>query len=47
MKAKEKFRNLAEQSPNMIFINKRGRVVYANKKCEEITGYSKERVLFS
>ncbi len=26
----------------MIFINKRGRVVYANKKCEEITGYSKE-----
>jgi PAS domain S-box-containing protein len=28
--SEEKFRNLAEQSPNMIFINKRGRVVYSN-----------------
>ena len=26
-----KFKNLAEQSPNMIFINHKGRVVYANK----------------
>ena len=34
-----KFKNLAEQSPNMIFINSRGRVVYANQKCVEITGY--------
>ena len=34
--SEEKFRNLAEQSPNMIFINKGGRVVYANKKCEEL-----------
>jgi two-component system cell cycle sensor histidine kinase/response regulator CckA len=40
--SEEKFRNLAEQSPNMIFINKGGRVVYANKKCEEIMGYAKE-----
>lgn len=40
--SEEKFRNLAEESPNMIFINKQGRVVYANKKCQEITGYSKE-----
>jgi PAS domain S-box-containing protein len=38
----EKFRNLSEQSPNMIFINKRGRVVYANNRCEEIMGYSRE-----
>ncbi|MGD8500788.1 MAG: PAS domain S-box protein, partial [Phycisphaerales bacterium] len=37
-----KFRSLAEQSPNMIFINKQGRVVYANKKCEEIMGYRRE-----
>jgi len=37
-----KFRNLAEQSPNMIFINKKGRVVYANKKCEEIMGYKRK-----
>ena len=41
-----KFRNLAEQSPNMIFINKKGRVVYANKKCEEIMGY-KRKVFYS
>jgi len=38
----EKFRTLAEESPNIIFINKGGRVVYANKKSEEITGYSRE-----
>jgi PAS domain S-box-containing protein len=42
IECEEKFRYLAEESPNMIFINKLGRVVYANKKCEEITGYSKE-----
>jgi PAS domain S-box-containing protein len=40
--SEEKFRNLAEHSPNMIFINKKGRVVYANKKAEEIMGYTKE-----
>ena len=37
--SEEKFRCVTEQSPNMIFINKKGRVVYANKKCEEIMGY--------
>jgi PAS domain S-box-containing protein len=40
--SEEKFRTLAEYSPNMIFINQGGKVVYANKLCEEITGYSKE-----
>jgi PAS domain S-box-containing protein len=40
--SEEKFRTLAEQSPNMIFINKMGRVVYANKRCEEIMGYGRE-----
>ncbi|MHC4738845.1 MAG: MASE3 domain-containing protein [Planctomycetota bacterium] len=40
--SEEKFRNLAEQSPNMIFINQKGRVVYVNEKCEEIMGYRKE-----
>jgi PAS domain-containing protein len=40
--SEEKFRNLAEQSPNMIFINQKGRVVYVNEKCEEIMGYKKE-----
>ena len=34
-----KFRDLAEQSPNMIFINKNGHVVYANKKCTDVMGY--------
>jgi PAS domain S-box-containing protein len=37
-----KFRELAEQSPNMIFINQRGKIVYANKKCEELIGYRRE-----
>jgi PAS domain S-box-containing protein len=40
-----KFKILAEESPNMIFINKRGRVVYVNKKSEEIMGYSREEFL--
>ncbi len=42
--SEEKFRNVAEQSPNMIFINKRGRIVYANNTCEEIMGYTKEEL---
>ncbi|UCH79038.1 MAG: PAS domain S-box protein, partial [Candidatus Coatesbacteria bacterium] len=37
-----KFRNLAEESPNMIFINSRGKVVYANKRCEEMMAYTRE-----
>ena len=40
--SEEKFRGLAEQSPNMIFINKKGRVVYANRRCEEIMGCKRE-----
>lgn len=39
--SEEKFRTLAEDSPNMIFINKKGRVVYANKRCEEMMGYKR------
>ena len=42
MESEGKFKNLAEQSPNMIFINCKGRVVYANKKCKEILGYDLE-----
>ncbi|MGD2245734.1 MAG: PAS domain S-box protein [Candidatus Aminicenantes bacterium] len=42
IESEEKFRTLAEKSPNMIFINKQGRVIYANKRCEEIMGYKKE-----
>ncbi len=40
--SEEKFRNLAEQSPNMIFVYKKGRVVYANRKCEEIMRYKRK-----
>jgi len=40
--SEEKFRSLAEQSPNMIFIHSKGKVIYANKKCEEIMGYKRE-----
>ena len=38
----EKFRTVAEQSPNMIFINRQGRIVYVNRKCEEMMGYSRK-----
>jgi PAS domain S-box-containing protein len=40
--SEKKFKALAEKSPNMIFINQRGRVVYANQRCEEIMGYTRE-----
>ena len=40
--SEEKFRSIAEHSPNMIYINKRKRIVYANKKSEDIMGYKRE-----
>jgi PAS domain S-box-containing protein len=40
--SEEKFRSLAEQSPNMIFINRRGKIVYVNNRCEEVMGYTRE-----
>ena len=36
------FQTFTEQSPNMIFINQEGRVVYANKRCFETMGYSRD-----
>ncbi len=45
--SEEKFRNLAEESPNIIFINCKGRIVYANKKSEDITGYTREELYSS
>ena len=41
-KSEEKFRGLAERSPNMIFINQGGRIVYANVRCAEVMGYTRE-----
>lgn len=40
--SEESFKALAEESPNMIFINQRGQIVYANKACEDQTGYKRE-----
>jgi two-component system cell cycle sensor histidine kinase/response regulator CckA len=40
--SERKFRTLAEQSPNMIFINQKGRIVYANKRCEQVMGYTQD-----
>jgi PAS domain S-box-containing protein len=40
--SEEKFRSLAEKSPNMIFINHKGKVVYVNQRCEEVMGYTRE-----
>ncbi|MBL7169113.1 PAS domain S-box protein [Candidatus Bathyarchaeota archaeon] len=36
------FRDLAEQSPSMIFINRGGRVLYTNKMSTELLGYKRE-----
>jgi len=44
VESEAKFKSLAEQSPNMIFINRAGRIVYANMKCEEIMGYKREEL---
>ncbi|MCW4033754.1 MAG: PAS domain S-box protein [Candidatus Bathyarchaeota archaeon] len=38
--SEEKFRNLADQSPNIIFINIDRNILYVNKKYEEVLGYT-------
>jgi len=40
--SEQKFRALAEHSPNMIFINQKGRIVFANRMCEQLTGFTRE-----
>jgi PAS domain S-box-containing protein len=42
--SEEKFRNVAEQSPNMVFIVLGDRIVYANPKCETLLGYAREEL---
>jgi two-component system sporulation sensor kinase C len=39
-----KFKALAEGSPNMIFMNQMGKIVYVNRKCTEIMGYTREEL---
>lgn len=43
--SEEKFRSISDNSPNMIFINKAGKVVYVNPKCVQVLGYTKEEFL--
>ena len=43
--SEETFRNLAEQSPNLIFIQTVKRIVYVNERCEEMLGYTPEEFL--
>ncbi|MCX6133825.1 MAG: PAS domain S-box protein [Ignavibacteriales bacterium] len=40
--SEEKFRSVSEQSPNMIYINKKGKVVYVNQRCVDMMGYTRE-----
>lgn len=40
--SEEKFRSVCEQSPNMIFINYQGRIVYTNQKSAEVMGYTRD-----
>jgi PAS domain S-box-containing protein len=46
IKSDRTYRILAEKSPNMVFINIGGRIVYANNKCVQIMGYPKD-ILYS
>jgi len=43
--SEQTFRTLAENSPNMVFINQGGKIVYANKRCVEVMGYTLEEIL--
>ena len=45
--SEDKFRSLAERSPNMIFINNGGKIEYVNEKCVEIMGYTREEFYHS
>ncbi|MGA2157923.1 MAG: PAS domain S-box protein [Dehalococcoidia bacterium] len=42
--SEEHFRILAEESPDMIFIHDMRRIIYANKRCEEVMGYTREEL---
>lgn len=42
--SEERYRTLADKSPNMVFINQNGHIVYTNKRTEEMLGYTQEEV---
>ncbi len=41
---KAKYSSVVEQLPTMIFVSSKGRIVYVNKKAEEITGYKRKEL---
>jgi PAS domain S-box-containing protein len=41
-RSEAQFKGLAERSPNMIFVNFMGRIVYVNRRCLEIMGYTRK-----
>ncbi|MFW5886473.1 MAG: PAS domain S-box protein [Bacteroidota bacterium] len=45
--SEEMFRGVAENSPNIIYISQEGRILYANKQCEEILGYKRKELYSS
>ena len=42
--SEEKFRTLTEELPNMVFINKNGKIVYVNERCKGLIGYTREEI---
>ena len=42
--SEEKFRTLTEELPNMVFIYKNGKIVYANERCKELIGFTREEI---
>jgi PAS domain S-box-containing protein len=42
--SEELFRNLSDNSPNMIFINDFENIVYANIECEDVMGYKRDEL---
>ena len=44
LKMSKAFQLITEQSPNMIFINKGGQVVYVNRRCTQVMGYSRAQL---
>ena len=40
--SEERFRNLSEESPNMIFIYQGGDILYVNRMCSKVMGYERD-----
>ena len=40
--SEEMFRTVSEQSPNLVFVHLGGRIVYANRMCEQTLGYTRD-----